>query len=207
MYLHRLVPDPRHPRARKDMASRYEMHRTLARALATEHGVPPQDRYLWRVDVSRSDEASILVQTTEPVDWSPLERQHPGYCAAIQANKAVGALRFAAGELFHFRLHASPTRTFAGKRTGLLDESAQLEWASRMAGESGFELVACDRRRGYLERHRKPDGNEMVIAVAELEGVLRVLDEGKFKTAIRSGIGRGKAFGLGLLSLAPTASD
>lgn len=207
MYLHRLTPDPRHAQVRQDLASRYELHRTLARALAAEAGVPPQDRYLWRVDVSRDGEASILVQTTDPVDWSPLERQHPGYCSAIQANKTWGALRFEQGELFRFRLHASPTRTFAGKRAGLLEEAAQLAWTARVAGEKGFELVACDRRRGYLERHRKPDGNQMVVAVAELEGVLRVVDPGRFLIALQRGIGRGKAFGLGLLSIAPVPTS
>ena len=206
MFLHKLTPSLRHPQARKDLASRYEMHRTLATALATEEGVPPADRYLWRLDEGRDGAASILVQTVLPVDWSPLERRHGGYCEDIKANKAMATKQFDRGEVFHFRLHASPSRMSAGKRSALIEEGEQVDWVNRVAGEHGFEIVDCDRRRGYLEKHHKADGNLIILAAAEFDGVLRVVDTARFQAAIKYGVGRGKAFGFGLLSLAPVAT-
>jgi CRISPR system Cascade subunit CasE len=147
-----------------------------------------------------------LVQTSLPVDWSPLERRHPGYCEEIKANKAMPSKRFETGEVFHFRLHASPSRMAAGKRSALIDEGDQMAWMHRVAGENGFEIVDCDRRRGSLEKHRKADGNQVVLAAAEFDGLLRVGDAPAFEVAIQRGVGRGKAFGFGLLSLALVAS-
>ena len=206
MFLHKLTPSLRHPQARKDLASRYELHRTLASALAIGEGVPPADRYLWRLDQGRDGAPAILVQTAQPVDWSPLERRHHGYCEDIKANKAMPAGRFEPGEVFHFRLHASPSRMSAGKRSALIDEEEQLAWIRRVAGENGFEIVACDRRHGCLEKHHKADGNHIILAVAEFDGVLRVADMAAFADAIECGIGRGKAFGFGMLSLAPATA-
>ena len=167
--------------------------------------MPPADRYLWRLDSGRDGAASILVQTAQPVDWSPLERRHHGYCEDLKANKAMPTTRFEPGELFHFRLHASPSRMSAGKRSALIDEGEQVAWIHRVAGENGFEIVDCDRQHGCLERHRKADGNLVILAVAEFDGVLRVGDPAAFEVAIKCGIGRGKAFGFGMLSLAPAA--
>lgn len=206
MYLHKLTPSLRHPQARKDLASRYELHRTLATALASEEGTPPADRYLWRVDLDSAGTASILVQTTQPVDWSPLERRHHGYCEDIKANKSMATLAWQRGGMFRFRLHASPSRMVDKRRMGLVLEGDQMAWMNRVAKEGGFELVDCDRRSGYLEKQRKSDGHQIVLAVGEFDGVLLVQDAEKFTAALRAGIGRGKAFGFGMLSLAPATS-
>jgi len=43
----------------------------------------------------------------------------------------------------------------------------------------------------------------VVLAVAQFDGVLQVTDPSGLLAAVRSGIGHGKAFGLGLISVAP----
>jgi CRISPR system Cascade subunit CasE len=55
-----------------------------------------------------------------------------------------------------------------------------------------------------LTGHRNGRSADHVTVAATLfEGVLKVTDVTKFATTLKDGIGRGKAYGCGLLSLAP----
>ena len=47
MYMSKLVLDPRHLQARRDLANAYEMHRTLSRVFAPSPDASPA-RFLWR---------------------------------------------------------------------------------------------------------------------------------------------------------------
>ena len=48
-------------------------------------------------------------------------------------------------------------------------------------------------------------GTSITHAAVRFDGVLVVTDRAAFKTTVANGIGSGKAFGLGLLSLAPVS--
>jgi len=208
MYLHKLILNSRHPQVRRDLSSRYEMHRTLVGALAAEPDEPPPERYLWRLETSKEGVPVLLVQTPEPADWSRLQRLHRAhgssgsYCETVIANKALKLDGVANGASLAFRLHACPTRMVDGKRRGLLSEEDQLGWLARVSEENGFRVVQCERARGYLDHPRKGDGTVVSMPVAEFNGSLGVVDAQRLESSVRGGLGRGKAFGLGLLSLA-----
>lgn len=62
MYLSKLVLNPHNPGARRDAASPYELHRTLARGV--EHGAD-DERLLFRVEPEQcSGGPVVLVQST-----------------------------------------------------------------------------------------------------------------------------------------------
>ncbi len=93
MYLSRLQLNPAHPQARRDLASAYELHRSLARAFAPGETSPPK-RFLWRREADRSGMpgATVLVQSAHPGDWSTLERAREigtGYFEELKGNKSV----------------------------------------------------------------------------------------------------------------------
>ncbi len=83
-------------------------------------------------------------------------------------------------------------------------------WREKLAAEAlrhGFELGAYPSKLSVQPvRHllMKPlaDGTSMPFNAAMFEGMLACTDAEKLKSAVISGIGRGKAFGMGLLSLA-----
>jgi CRISPR system Cascade subunit CasE len=95
---------------------------------------------------------------------------------------------------------------------GLLGEAAQIEWLARKGGAHGFELLS--RREGGqmvdsvritaegLVRGRC-DGRTITFLSVLFDGLLRVTDADRFATAVEQGIGSGKGFGFGLLSIAP----
>ncbi|XXX78026.1 type I-E CRISPR-associated protein Cas6/Cse3/CasE [Sorangium sp. So ce134] len=135
--------------------------------------------------------------------------------------------RIGAGESFRFRLRANPTRRIDtksgadgkrrnGRRVELRDDASRLDWLRRKAAAGGFELCGAEDGTGASEVWvceerkligRKPDasGARRVLTLAPVlfEGRLRVTDADRFRAALAGGIGPAKAYGFGLLSIAP----
>lgn len=141
-----------------------------------------------------------------------------------------------AGAHLRFRLRANPTRkietkTLAdnkrrnGKRVELRDEAEQIAWLGRKAMQHGFRLRAAraideDKRTGKRTT-REVDGDaqpsspktmyakaaRLTFASVLFEGELVVTDTELFHAALRHGIGTGKAYGFGLLSIAPVSPE
>ena len=205
MYLSKLTLDPRHLGARRDLADAYEMHRTLARAFAPDESSAPA-RFLWRLEPPRSGDvpSDVLVQSGMAGRWSVVEALD-GYTRALQPNKLVDLDAFVrAGMEYRFRLVANATVTRDGKRLGLLSEEEQLAWLSRQGGRHGFVVLDVIRlastRLGARSGRDRP---ALTFQSARFEGLLTIEDPGKVASALTGGIGHGKAFGLGMLSLAP----
>lgn len=206
MFLSKITLDARHPQARKDLSSAYEMHRTLSRVFAPDDTAPPA-RFLWRQEQVRSWEQSqvdVLVQATVPGHWAALQ-QWPGYLVQLQTDKAVslsGLVR--QGAQYRFRLRANPTVTRAGKRYGLRAEADQHAWLSRQGQRLGFEVLTCVRSGNDTLSARQPrSGGVITVQAVTFDGVLHVTDDAALRSAVEAGIGHAKSLGLGLLSLAP----
>jgi CRISPR system Cascade subunit CasE len=69
---------------------------------------------------------------------------------------------------------------------------------------TGFCLVenSVSIEPGYVHFNKERDGRGKLLRSARYEGLLRVVDPAQLKETLAQGIGPGKAFGFGLLSLA-----
>ncbi len=202
MYLTRLRLDPRSAQARRDLGDPYEMHRTLVRPFVKDANQEPP-RILWRAEPSAAwNDPVVLVQAQEPADWSVLEAL-PNYLKGSAETRDISPESWLQSEqCYRFRLFANPTVTRDGKRQGLVSEEAQLAWLARQGERHGFAVeTALVTGSGQL-RSRKQDSRISVLQAC-FEGRLRVRDCAALAAALRSGIGPGKAFGCGLLSLGP----
>ena len=65
----------------------------------------------------------------------------------------------------------------------------------------GVQLLVSNRRKHEI--HRRDGSDPIRLDTAQYDGVLRVTDAEKLRHALTHGIGHGKAFGCGLLTLAP----
>ena len=83
----------------------------------------------------------------------------------------------------------------------MLNEKAQMSWLERKANENGFRVLGCrlGNRRAWRWVRK---GERGVHDGVDFEGALEVVDAGRLGNALLNGIGRGKTFGFGLLSLA-----
>jgi CRISPR system Cascade subunit CasE len=107
----------------------------------------------------------------------------------------------------------------AGKRVAIRDDEARMEWLTRKAEAGGFRLVRGQVSGGTDNETREPFADTRVDApgmqfgrsgdrrfafeTCRFDGLLEVTDAALLANAVRGGIGSGKAFGCGLLSLAP----
>ncbi len=105
-------------------------------------------------------------------------------------------------------LYATPKGERAEKRDSLAEKGAR-EWLEARAAASGFQLDAlvldgyCTMRidRGQSWNKSKPDQ----IGVFDLRGLLTVKVPDDFLARLRSGFGRAKVFGCGLMLIRRTA--
>lgn len=206
MYLTQLRLDPRHPAARRDLADPYDMHRTLVRAFVRDDKQAPP-RFLWRLEPGRDwHQPVVLVQSALAPDWSFLSSA-PGY---LQPAGDPPSKTFEPQDLIQtgarcrFRLTANPTVTREGKRYGLVGENAQLAWLHRQGERLGFS-VELGLVSGSLTVHGRKSGGRVSLLQVVFDGVLQVRDGAALSQAVTAGIGHGKAFGCGLLSLARSA--
>ncbi|MCK6426064.1 MAG: type I-E CRISPR-associated protein Cas6/Cse3/CasE [Burkholderiaceae bacterium] len=213
MYLSRLRLNPADPRARRDLADPYEMHRTLARVYALDATQPPA-RFLWRKERGAGGwpDGTVLVQAAEPGRWAVLD-EPAGYLQSLEPDKPVDlAALVQPGRCFRFRLQANPTVTRQGKRYGLVREDEQLGWLNRQGERCGFAVQAalCSASERLSTRqgrqgHQPGGGQRITVQSVLFEGVLCATDAAALQAALPRGLGHAKALGLGLLSLAPLA--
>lgn len=218
MYLTRLVIDQQDPWVRRDLADCQRMHRTVMRAFPPAdgaHGARACFGTLYRIDRGISPGTlTLYVQSrTEPC-WSHLPA---GYLAEVPDNPACRPLAgfydsIAAGDIMEFRLRANVTRKIDsktgpdgkrrhGRRVELRRTDDQLAWLARHAEKSGFAVIEAAARPGRVTGVH-PCGSLAFGSVYFL-GRLRVVDSERFRQALIAGIGPAKAYGFGLLSVAP----
>jgi len=216
MYLTRLILNPRTRRVQSEVADPYQMHRSLMRAFP--QGVQEMDeRVLFRLEADpRTGNLTLLVQSHLEPDWSWLaEAGAKGYLLAIdEPNPWVKRFdpQFEIGQRLAFRLRANPTVKREGKRLGLLREEEQMDWLSRKAEQGGFRLVSARAvAQGGVEGwilvkpagKDEPERQRYQMSAVQFDGMLEVCDPQRLQEAVANGIGSGKGFGFGLLSLAP----
>ena len=209
MFLSRLTLNPRNADARRDLVSPYELHRTLMRGLDAHAKV---GRLLFRLEPERGPgDPVVLVQSEVAPDWQPLLKNQ--YLLRADGPKAF-APELREGQALRFRLVANPVKKVGGQRIPLkhdvprgAGDKTYWDWLHRRSELAGFEVLQArdapsrtPPRRQERQRYAK---HEIPHFGIRFDGVLCVVDSAKLLDAVRRDIGPAKAFGFGLLSLAP----
>ena len=199
MFLSQLLISLRHRQARRDLADRYELHRTLLCAFPED--IPVDERVLYRVEqAGRLPYVTVLVQSQTLPDWAKAERLNdPRYLCKLPAVRALEP-RISAGLRLPFRLQANPTVKRDGKRHAILAEDELTRWLQRKGGIHGFVLEPANLRSTKLgKQHGRK--RKQTWHLVQFDGVLQVTQPESFVAGLRGGIGSAKAFGCGLLSV------
>lgn len=201
MYLTRLQPDPAHGQARRDLSNPYDMHRTLVRAFVRGEGDRPV-RFLWRLQVSSAwSKPELLVQSAHAGKWAALESVSGYLLQPAEQKQIVLHSWLKVGDLYRFRLRTNPNVCRGGKRFGLIGEEVQTTWLEQRGEQHGFRVESALVTGSEVLtafKARKP----VTLRAVTFDGYLECTDTASLEQALLAGVGRGKAFGLGLLSLA-----
>jgi len=208
------------------------MHTFVMRAFTDDVGPGARSRLgvLYRVE-SVGTGAALLAQSLVEPDWSFV---NPELLTGLRwgdavATKSVDRLYagIGVGDRLAFRLRANPTRKIdtrsgpggqrrTGRRVELRSEQALIGWLRRKGREGGFEITEGSRGVPDVLVRREPKltgvrpgpdgGTRLTFASVMFEGLLRVTDAARFRSTLASGVGPAKAYGFGLLSIAPPAA-
>lgn len=176
-----------------------------------------RERVLWRVDYF-GDMCNMLVLSAERPEFQHIAKQFGSeYWERQWETKNYNPLlaRLQSGQVWRFRLRANPVHSSSkeknetsgrGKVYAHVTQQQQKQWLIARAQASGFSLEenAFDVVHTEWKRFSKTRGrsHKVVLRTADFEGILSISDAETFKYTLLSGIGRAKAYGCGLLTIA-----
>ncbi|MFI5756845.1 type I-E CRISPR-associated protein Cas6/Cse3/CasE [Streptomyces sp. NPDC051569] len=210
--LTRIQLNPRHPSVVKDLADAVGLHRTIMRLAPHDLGDRARERagVLFRLD-ENEDGATLLVQTRIPPRLGELPN---GYGRADSRDLAPMFKALAVGTQVRYRIAANASKRLRpsaeqeekghtrGNVVPLHGEEATAWW-SRRSAESGLDVhtvLATSLRPAQVRKGPGPRH-----ALTRFDGTATVTDPEALAHAVVTGIGKGKPYGAGLLSLAPAS--
>ncbi|MFC4906896.1 type I-E CRISPR-associated protein Cas6/Cse3/CasE [Actinomadura gamaensis] len=231
MYLTRFRINTARVTARRLLASPQNLHAAVMSGFADAPD-PERDgaRVLWRLDTS-SDRAQthLYIVSPAPPDLTHLVEQAGWPTTAPQGWKTYDyaplLTRLAKGDRWRFRLTANPVHTARRnddeptKLTAHVGRHHQKKWLLDRQQAAGFQIVEKP-----LAQRALPDGDEhelllhnrrqlsfsrgrpaktVSLVTLTYDGLLEVTDPQAFRHTLTNGLGRAKAYGCGLITLAP----
>ncbi|MCH7230515.1 type I-E CRISPR-associated protein Cas6/Cse3/CasE [Glycomyces sp. L485] len=226
MYLTRFRFNTARMGARRVMASPQKLH------AAVLHGFPEPERLatdeariLWRLDRDSRHSALLYIASPEEPDLTHLVEQAGwpvrGFAEGWDTRPYDKLLEtLGAGQQWAFRLTANPVHHVhlrpgkQGQRLAHVTVAQQLQWLLDRCSARGFSIA--DKHDGDLNvevrdrswlRFSKDGGPPVDLRVATFEGVLQIEDPDTMRRTLVTGIGKAKAYGCGMLTLAPVAGS
>lgn len=178
-----------------------------------------EHNFLFRIDPQPGGRVVILVLSAVQPDWDYAFQNAAHFLRCFEVKLFSPIL--AQGQRLRFRLAANPTQkkdtlskeqrlAKVPKRHGHRvpvrgDEASLRNWLERHAQPAGFRLESLSLiQAGYVYFNKTREaGQGQRLRSVRYEGILEVVDAQSFRQALIRGIGPAKAFGFGLLSIAP----
>lgn len=192
----------------RDLRDATHMHRTVMRMVPDGLGDSPRSQagLLYRLD--ETDTTSTLLVQGNRLDSARLPTAY-GQADIKSLTPMFTALR--KGLAVRYRIVLNPakrerlpleTKGKRGRITPLSGADAD-QWWLRRAADSGLHINILTPTNMPPIRPRKQDPDGMRHSLIRYDGTATVTDPNALHQAILAGIGRGKPYGAGLLSLAP----
>lgn len=210
MYLSRLQLDTTNRNTMRALSEPQLFHGAVERSFTGE-----RQRNLWRID-SLGDSLYLMVVSTERPDLTAAAQQFgsPSETARWETKDYSPLLeRITTGSRWHFRLTANPIKHLSahgtagerGKVVAHVTPEHQQQWLKEKAPQYGFdvdrdEFLAVAEKR-YQFRKGMDNKRLVTLLAVTFEGMLTVTDAELFRKTLISGMGRGKAYGMGMLTV------
>ena len=208
MYLSRVELDITRRTTMQALAAPQKLHGAVESSFPGE-----RKRRLWRLD-RLGGKLYLLVLSEDQPDLTELVRQFGRQEAAPEIQDYTPLLkRISPGSVWRFRLTANPTKSCPGKKDSDIRGTVkahcsvefQKQWLLDRAPKHGFSLLpdkftVTESKWLHFSKGRD-SGRPVTILSVTYEGILRITDEQQFCQLLKNGIGRGKAYGLGLMTV------
>ncbi|MFD8782565.1 type I-E CRISPR-associated protein Cas6/Cse3/CasE [Kitasatospora sp. NPDC059599] len=211
LWLTRIIPDPRSRDARRDTTGAVDLHHRMMSLFPDNLADPEPRRRLGILFRSEPTPAGhqILLQSTQPPDLARLPAGY-GQAATKTLTPLLDALQ--PGLHIRYRIAANPIRKpgrttrelYQLKAIVPLQGAAADDWWARQAETTGLRLGTLhssplDAAKGNRRSDQRPIQHHRIL----FEGTAVIADADRLRARLTDGIGKGKAYGCGLLSIAP----
>lgn len=224
-HLTRVQINPRSREAGRDLGDAQSLHRRVMALVPDQLGADTRRTagVLYRLE-RQPGSHMLLIQSTAPLDLDSLP---VGYATATDDRDITTLLTWLTpGRTIRYRIDAQPLRSIRtqpapdegprrdrGRRVPLHGPDATAWW-TRKAEEAGLQIdpqAVLDTRQsdtlGWKENPNTPGKLLRIWApLTRFEGTATIADAHALRTSITTGIGRGRAYGAGLLSVAPLSA-
>lgn len=214
MYLSRVEIDIQNRQKIRELSHLGAYHNWVETCFPDEFKHGERSRKLWRIDHLSNRQYLLLVSSQKP-DLTCLERYGvPGTASSKNYDNYIRTLRN--GMYVRFRATLNPVQSIPSPiSTGCVRErgrvvphvtvAQQMKFFQDRADSNGFQIELDDFRiveRSHLPLKRK--GNKTIrMSIVSYEGKLKINDVTRFRKALCEGIGRGKSYGCGMLTVIP----
>ena len=232
MYLSRVKIDTKNRQKISDLSHLGDYHNWIEQSFPDEIKNKERLRHLWRID-SVGNKNYLLVLSKEKPDLDKLEKYGVEGTAATKdydqfLNNLIEGKRYRfrlTANPTHRITNATTGKSRVVPHITILQ---QINWLLDRMDKHGFEVVKYKnlhpyqiiKNREVLDQkeyiykldvtsrdwpllRRKGNSRGMKLSRVTFEGVLEITDLEKFKEALINGIGREKAYGMGLLTVIP----
>lgn len=179
-----------------------------------------RDRILWRLDAPERHRLDLYVVSPQEPSFEGLADQAGWPARPTWRTADYRSLLddLESGQQWVFRLRANPVRNVRpegsarGKRVALTKVPDQMNWLARQGEKHGFRLApgtlegpnarVSEKRTERFSRRGASGRNSVTLSTATFDGLMEVTDPSALRQALIGGIGPGKGYGCGLLTLA-----
>lgn len=221
MYLSRVEIATKNRQKTKDLTHLGAYHNWVEQSFPDEFDHHERKRHLWRID-RLAGKTYLLVLSEDQPDEDRLEKYGvPGTVLVKSYDQFLDKIK--SDEVMRFRLTANPSYSVLqpGEKRGRVYPHVTVEqqrrWLNDRSEKAGFKILqqplvpdghdnlAFDIvSRDHPTLHRK-SGRPIRLSRVTFEGLLQVQDLALFRATLTKGLGRKKAFGMGLMTVIPEA--
>ncbi|MFJ4713567.1 type I-E CRISPR-associated protein Cas6/Cse3/CasE [Streptomyces sp. NPDC088785] len=204
----RIRLNPHSRDVQRDLRDATQMHRTVMRLVPDDLGDAPRQKTGMLYRLEESDTSSTLLVQAASLDPARLPR---GYGNAEVKSLAPMFTALRKGLGVRYRIDVNPCKRERlplqqkgqrGRVIPLAGPDAD-QWWTRRAAEAGLDLHVLTPTSLEPVRSRGPNASQMRHTLLRYDGTATVTDPDALCEAVTNGIGRGKPYGAGLLTLAP----
>ena len=181
-------------------------------------------RVLWRVDQRQHEHVLYIVGPEEPDTGHLIEQAgwHTRPSQSLDYSRLLTSITL--GQHWRFELVANPVKSLAGPRgtrgkvVPHVTPQQQLMWLQERSASAGFRLpgLQADAERGavgsadvirrdnlsFVKNESNARSSKVSLRTARFSGILEVTDRELLRRSLTQGIGRARAYGCGLLTMA-----
>ncbi|GGM23180.1 hypothetical protein GCM10010129_79410 [Streptomyces fumigatiscleroticus] len=209
--LARIRLNPHSREVQRDLRDATQMHRTVMRMVPDGLGDSPRQRAELLYRLEETDTSSTLLVQAAHLDPALLSA---GYGQAEIKSLAPMFAALCKGLAVRYRIVLNPAKRERlpveekGKRGKIVPLSGADadQWWHRRAEAAGLQLHILTPTTLAPIRPRGKEAPPMRHSLLRYDGTATVTDPTALTEALRAGIGRGKPYGAGLLSLAPAGA-